>query len=1177
MSDAAPLSIPQDTRVRQRNASDPLNSAWVSANAGSGKTHVLTQRVVRLLLAGVPPTRILCLTFTKAAAANMSIRVFETLAHWTTLEDTALRAAITETGAPWPSATDLVAARRLFARTVETPGGLKIQTIHAFCERLLHLFPFEANVPASFEVLDDTRSADLLLRAREAALAEAMRPEGSPLGAAVALLAEGIGGDTFDKLIAEALMHRESLRASPAPDVLVVELAVLVGIDPDETPETIQTRIVEGGIPPRDWAAIARTLGADGGDKRKTGNRLAIVAAASPETRCDAYLDVFLTEGEPRKDSYLVKAFRAKNPDLAQALDDERERVAGLLGRLKAARLVGRTVALVAVAAAVLAHFDTLKRRRGLLDFDDLIERTRTLLKRSDAAWVLYKLDSGIDHILVDEAQDTSPAQWEILSAISDDFFAGAGRSSALRTFFAVGDEKQSIYSFQGARPDMFAAMKRHFSMAATDAQRRFEDVKLLLSFRSARAILSAVDRVFAHPPNAEGLSGDADTPQPHEALRRFPGLVEIWPPVFVTSIEEPRDWRLPVDVVDPGQPPVVLARRIADAIARWTGPGSTETVAEGDGGRRPMRPGDVMILVRARGPIFEALIRALKERKVPVAGADRLALTQHIAVMDLMAAGRAALNPDDDFTLACVLKSPLIGLDDDDLIRLAPGRKESLIEALRASDDARHRAAWRSLRHWQDQAGALTPFDFYMQLLSADGGRRNLLSRLGPEAGDAMDEFVALALAHERDGAPSLLAFLARLQGAELSVKRDMEAAGDAVRVMTVHAAKGLEAKVVILPDTCGAPTGRHDPKLFKIEAPGAAEGPLLWSPRSDADAGPVGGARAAARQRAIEEYHRLLYVAMTRAEERLYVAAFCGEKGVPQGCWYDMIAQAELPLDEVPAFWNPQETVRRLADRGPVEPVKITLPSSPIEKEVLPGWLWQPAPAEAEDEEPPVRPSNPLGAADQFAPVAWSFRDRHPSTRRASLDHDDGGHDVVRKPVPTFRHHALAAGRLMHKLLLHLPDVDPARRREVAARFLHAQASGIEAERHPAMIDQALAVIEDPRLQPLFGAASRAEVAVAATVRLTAGRSIEVAGQIDRIGVTPDAVHIADYKTGRPADDLLPRHLIQLALYRAAVEPLYPGRPVRCHLVWTAGPRAVEIDPAALDEAMAVLAARA
>ena len=399
------------------------------------------------------------------------------------------------------------------------------------------------------------------------------------------------------------------------------------------------------------------------------------------------------------------------------------------------------------------------------------------------------------------------------------------------------------------------------------------------------------------------------------------------------------------------------------------------------------------MILVRSRGAFFEAMIRALKERGVPVAGADRLSLTEHIAVMDLMAAGRAALCPDDDFTLACVLKSPLIGLDDDDLMALAPAPKGHAAQGARGSR-TRHRTGAPPAGSTAGRSGRpgsrLSASTRNCSARTAGGG--TLLGRLGPEAGDAIDEFVALTLAHERDGAPSLLAFLARLEGADLSIKRDMEAAGNAVRVMTVHAAKGLEAKIVILPDTCGVPSGRHDPKLFRLD-PEAAGGTqaILWSPRADADAGPVAAARDAVRQRAIEEHNRLLYVAMTRAEERLYVAGYCGEKGRSGRLLvrHDRGRRARGRAGAGLLGPGPSPCCGWATAAGGFG---RRLPHGAARcrsRRPCPTGCTAPRPDEAAAVEPPIRPSNPLGAADQFAPVEWTFGDR----RRGGAPRRPGG----------------------------------------------------------------------------------------------------------------------------------------------------------------------------------------
>ena len=1157
----ARIELPLETRQSQGRASDPAGSAWVSANAGSGKTFVLTQRVVRLLLGGVAPSRILCLTFTKAAAATMSIRVFDTLAAWVTLDDAALRAAIVETGAPSPGADELARARRLFARTVETPGGLKILTIHAFCEKLLHNFPFEANVAARFTVIEDTRQAELMSRAKERVLAQAVAETDTPLGRAVEELGRLLPPGTFEELIEEASRHAatlaEHLRQEGGREALGRKLDLALGTG-GLSLQAIEQSMLEDGLPRSEWDGIGKHLMAVSGKGSGVGEALVNAAAATDDTRLAAYLDVFLTQKlEPRKDTYLAKAIRQAEPTLCAAIDAERDRLAGLLPRQRAARAHAQTMALLTVAGAILDGYETLKRRRGLLDFSDLIERSRMLLARSDAAWVLYKLDAGIDHVLVDEAQDTSPGQWEILQAITRDFFAGEGQSRTARTFFAVGDEKQSIYSFQGARPAMFEATHQDYKKRAAGAGLPFQSVRLNLSFRSASTVLDIVDRVFAHGDNARGLVAGPDKAPPHIALKgKLPGLVEIWPAVGPTLAADPADWRLPVDVPDAAAPTVTVARRIADAIAGFIAPGSGETVFDGHSKlRRPVRAGDVLILVRSRNAFFDAVIRALKERDVPVAGADRVNLTEHIAVMDLMAAGRAALLPDDDLTLACVLKSPLVGLDDDDLLRFAPRRgDDSLRAALEGSNHPDDRAAAGRLAVWREWAVTLTPFGFYTRLLGQDGGRKAILGRLGPEAGDVVDEFMALTLAHERDGAPSLLAFLARLEGATLSIKRDMEAAGDAVRVMTVHAAKGLEAKIVFLPDTCGAPSGRHDPKLFTLgEVEDADLSLLVWSPKADADPPAVAATRIKGREAAMEEHRRLLYVALTRAEERLYVAGFHGESGPKPGSWYDMMMAADLGVETAPAPWNLGETVLRRSDI--MEAAAVKLPAEPGRHPVeLPGWITRPAPREA-PVAPPIRPSNALGAADQPG--------------RGDADGEDD-------PRPLGRREAAAAGRLIHSLLQHLPGIAPAHRRDAGHRFLGARGRGFTPGQREDMLDKAMGVLGEAILAPLFGPGSQAEVALAARVVLPDGRAIDLNGQVDRIAVTPDAVLIADYKSGAPREEAATpaSYVTQLALYRLAVAPLYPNRPIRAFLVWTNGPGVTELTPETLDQAVGRLA---
>lgn len=1149
------LTIPADTRAQQARASDPRASAWVSANAGSGKTFVLSRRVVRLLLDGVDPSTILSLTFTKAAAANMANRVFEILAGWVSLDDAALAAALAEIDGVAPSPERMEAARRLFARAVETPGGLKIQTIHAFCERLLHLFPFEANVSAAFEVLDDAGAAEMLAEARYGLLATAAaHPDGDDARALAAV--EAVAGQAgFDPLMEQALGlrawlgrqigDRDGLRATRS------RLATALGVDPDETAEDVARTIVTGGLPASEWPSVADTIGAFAPTDRKQADLLRAAAAADDVTAAARiYGTIFLTADDQPRKSIVTQAVRKAHPSLAARLDAEQARVDVLVKRRKAVDALGNTLALLHLAEAISRRYERAKSARGLLDFDDLVARTLTLLSRADAAWVLYKLDQGIEHILVDEAQDTSQAQWDILRAIADEFTAGRGSNPRVRTVFAVGDAKQSIFSFQGADPQAFETTRRRFGERFEDLRRaaadplrwRFEDVRLHLSFRSAPDILTAVDTVFGQPEHFHGLSWDpGETATVHASARRdAPGRVEIWPLETPVAAVEQDAWARPLDMPDEAAPPVRLARRIAAQIHRWS------TIGDDTG--RIVRPGDVLILVRSRGAFFEAMIRALKQRDVAVAGADRLALTTHVAVMDLIALGRASLLPQDDLTLACVLRSPLFGIAEAELFELAAGRDGSLARAL-AARAARGEQPWSAiqakLEAWRHLARRSGPFAFYAAVLGPGGGRPGMLRRLGSEAGDAVDEFLRLALDHEQRRVPSLSRFLAAVEGADITVRRDMEAGRDEVRVMTVHGAKGLEAPVVFLADTCTVPL--NTARILFLGG-GEVTGVPVWSRSKGSDPTAVQRARDDEAQRIRGEYNRLLYVGMTRAKDRLVVAGFVTARGRGDGCWYDMIHRALAPLGtQVPAEDGQGEVLR--FQTQPFPPAEAR-PATPAGREAVerPGWLDRPVAGDA-------APASPLS----------------PSKALAAADADPRAADTP------FLRAARAVGILVHRMLELLPPLPPAARAGAALALADSHAADLSPERRERLVDQVLALLADGRLQALFGPDSRAEAALAGTLPGPAAR--RVSGQVDRLAVTADEVIVADYKTtARPPDSAaqVPEgYVAQLAVYRALMQQVAPGRRVRCLLIYTSGPSVLEIPDARLDAALARITA--
>ncbi len=1149
------IVVPPVTRLAQARASDPRASAWVSANAGSGKTTVLAYRVIRLLLDGVDPARILCITFTKAAAANMSARVFGTLGKWVSLPEEELAAEVAKVDGASPPRDRLRRARRLFACAVETPGGLKIQTIHAFCERLLHLFPFEANVAARFEVLDDLGKAELLARARAEVLARAEGTIDPALAEALATVNEASSEDRFEGLVACAMkltgFLREEARGEEGLAALRPRMAEALGLSPDATRPNIVRDFLDGGFPRSEWPAAAAELLAGSSNEKKRGQELDHAARATDDdVALEYYTCVMVTSdgAKPRADGqFLTSAFVKRLPALAAALQAESRRVFDGLDRLRAVEALDRTMALMRIADAIAGRYEAAKVARGALDFDDLIGRTAALLSRSDAAFVLYKLDRGIDHILVDEAQDTSEAQWSILRAIAEDFVAGEGRTTKPRTIFAVGDPKQSIFSFQGAAPAVFEDMRRIFGtriLALKEAQPsrwEFHDESLNLSFRSAPEILQAVDRVFGIAEHYSSLAFAAPVATSHSSARiGAPGLVEVWDTEKPVVVPDPDAWAKPLDEPEAGAPAVRLALRIADLLARWQ--------TEGDETGRRIRPGDVLILVRQRNAFFEAVIKALKDRGVPVAGADQLKLTRHIAVLDLVALGRASLLPEDDLTLACLLKSPLVGLTEEDLLRAAWDRGDSSLAATvaeLAATDPLFAMVQEKLDRWRERARQCGPFAFYAGVLGPEGGRRAMLSRLGAEARDAVDEFLRLALEHEQRQPPSLSLFLAGLEGVDLTIRRDMDDRADEVRVMTVHGAKGLEAPVVFLADTCTAPDGKKDDPLLMV--PDATGGALpVWSAGKKYDCAATSAARARLHAAAWQEYHRLLYVGMTRAKDRLYVCGFEGQNKRTPGCWYEMVS---VTLDPVMATVElPGGVSVRRYQTKPFPPPTPAEPRVAAARDSADtSWLTR-AIAPEPPARPPVRPSSALDAAD-----------------------------APQRAVDTpFLREARLAGTVTHALLESLPACDPAHRREAAAALAAVRGAALPPERRTRLVDEVLALLADPALAALFGPGSRAEAPLSGRLPLgPGGAMVAVSGQVDRLAVTPEEVLVADYKTRATppasAEDVPQSHVAQLAVYRALLSRLFPGRTVRCLLVWTSGPAVMTIPGAALDTALA------
>ncbi|CAN1562688.1 RecB ATP-dependent exoDNAse (exonuclease V) beta subunit (contains helicase and exonuclease domains) [Paracoccaceae bacterium] len=1091
--------------LAQMKAAHPDRNTWLLANAGSGKTKVLTDRVARLLLNGVEPQHILCLTYTKAAASEMQNRLFQRLGAWAMKPDDDLRRDLLELGEEEMAAPRLARARQLFARAIETPGGLRIQTIHSFCASLLRRFPLEAGVPPGFTEMDD-RAARLMRAEIVEELADRLAPD------VVGRVTSVYSGEDFTKLINQIARDRAAF-AQPQDEAEVWRMFGL----PDGFTATKLLSEVFLGDEVRWLPDVIGLLAAGSANDVKAAEKLGRLDLVTPTLAGLEVLESVLLFGTGTKDP--DKYFTAKigdfpTQDTRKRLGDLTDRLNTLMARVETARqprltllAAQKTLVLHQFAAAFLPVYAARKAARGLLDFEDLIDRARSLLTDpARAAWVLYRLDGGIEHILVDEAQDTSPDQWELIESLAAELTAGQGASNRQRTLFVVGDKKQSIYSFQGADVAAFDRKRDFFRSRLADGAGLVEGT-LSHSFRSSPAILTVVDQTFTEA-ERDAIGGESS----HQAFNEtLAGRVDVWPVVESPEKPEKGVWFEPLDLPHPEDAEVRLARDLAARIKALVDSGEQIPVVPRNGGpaTRPVHYGDFLILVQRRSPLFHEIIRACKALALPIAGADRLKLGGEMAVKDLSALLSFLDTPEDDLSLAATLRSPLCGWTEAELFKLAQGRKGYLWQALR--DATGHAETVDFLNDLRGQADFLRPYDLIERVLHRHDGRRKLLARLGAEAEDGIDELLSQALAYEVSDVPSLTGFLVWMETDDVEVKRQLDGEGHQIRVMTVHGAKGLEAEIVILPDT-----GDRDPpqgdELLRLP-----DRRVVWKvPAGERPQG-MAMAHADAQARALAERLRLLYVAMTRARCWLIVVAK-GEVKKPD-CWYNLIRAG---VNRAGGAVLDDGALRYSLGDWPTPLLQASGAKLPV---TLPGWVSEPL-------RDPARESQVLSPSDLGGAKALPGEPAQP-------DAD-----------------AKARGTALHLLLERLPLLDPARWAEMAAALIPDAALAAD------LLAEARLVLQDAHLSPLFAPDTLAEVAVTAPWQ---GRVL--AGSIDRLVIAADRVLIIDYKSNAvipETPDQVPEGILrQMGAYAHMLGAIYPDRRIDVAILWTRGPHLMPLDP--------------
>ena len=1100
--------------LAQIQASNPYDSTWLSANAGSGKTRVLTDRVARLLLEGVSPENILCLTYTKAAASEMQNRLFERLGKWAMLDDESLRISLTQLGIEQGlNKQTFKQARTLFARAIEVPGSLKIQTIHSFCSSLLRRFPLEAEVSPNFTEIDEWTTQALCTEILEKISTDEI---GS---VSLANFSKFVSDVNLIELLTDILKNRTVLSEFKSHSEIYSEFGLNSNVSFAEC--------LDNHFDSKDLKLI-KILGAamKNGGARDNASAKKLLSIESINLEFIKTLeDILLYKGSTTKRleySAKTNSFASKAV-LSKFLNSSIEQLNKLAERIEVFRQTRisyetseKICALYDFSRIFLSHYTNEKLLRGWLDFDDLILKTQNLLTDPTiAAWVLYRLDGGIDHILIDEAQDTSPTQWRIIEKLSQEFYTGEGsRDKINRTLFVVGDKKQSIYSFQGADTFELNRIQKNFKKRFGEAAKPLKELSLQYSFRSSPTILKFVDSILEKPEKKQE-SGLESSENHISFYSKLPGRVDLWP--SVEKAEQPKDteWQSPVDMPGKEDERVRLACLIASQINTLIS--SQSLIPERAGNdyvMRKIRAGDFLILVQRRSVLFHEIIKACKKRGLPISGADRLKLMEEIAVKDLIALLSFLSSPQDDLSLATVLKSPLFNWSEKELFDLAHDRQDRFLwEELKKRSDI-FTNEYSILNNLLSSIDYLRPYELLEKILNQYNGRANLISRLGAEAEDAIDALLSLSIDYERQETPSLTGFLSWVSTSGFEVKRQLSNQKNQIRVMTIHGAKGLESPIVILPETQKRKVEVRDKILTSDKI-------AVWNSKRGQATRNEEEIKSKKIRALEEERNRLLYVAITRAET-WFMAMSAGE--LDDKCWYEKIKNS-LQSSQAKKQNFPTGEGLRLEEGNWSSEIEEKKCQSPKSKNGLPDWIKK---TSFENEMQP----------------------------RYLIPSDLGGAKTLSKGNGLSEEEAALHGSRVHKLLELLPKYSPKDWPKHSLKMLKANRLFDGPPNVENAIQEALSVLTDPRLSYIFAKDVLSEVPFSA--QLPNLKNQKIYGIIDRLIVGSNNVQIIDFKTNstvpKTADKIPLGILRQLGAYKLAVEKIFPSKEVSCYILWTA-----------------------
>ncbi len=1139
----------------QRKAMQPHASALVGASAGTGKTYVLTRRFLRTLLEDeqTHPSDILAVTYTKAAATEMRNRLTTELLSWAVMSDEKLYQALVKLLEREPKQTELHRARALFPMVLDDPLGMRVTTIHSFCQSLLAQFPLEAGLPAGFGIIEGRDAKDLLQQSVSAMYVEAATPaDNAPYGWAFGYLSSMLGdktlGEVFGKFVEQRRRFQRLLDRYNTLDNLLYNLAEALGFDaPPQSPKVHQE------LCNKHLANLQRQRGwlnefADALGECTTKQAPKTMAAIRTFTQASDLFSQqqglkmlqreFLTAANTPKKAVVSAKIKKAYPDFVEQVYSFQELLIAQLEEINSLDTFLKTAAFLVLADKVLYHYKDSKTTQGLVDFEDLVRQTLELLRGGDGRtlWVRYKMDGRISHVMLDEAQDTDSDQWDILRHLIDDFFTGSGQHQGTlpRTFFAVGDTKQAIYRFRGAERHVFDGMLTEVSTMATAINHEVRSVDLNTSFRSSDAILDVVDSIFKAENHRYAVDGKTE-PLQHIAQKiGAGGRIEVWPlyekePTDKTA-EDNNKWRLPIVNEDDNQE-LHQRERLHKDIAQHLKMLLTEERPILSETGKPLQAGDVLVLCRARTHM-QTFIQALADQGITATQSGEMVLDEHPAIADILAVLRFLANPSDSLSLVHGVRSPLFGIDDNGLEEWRKSIKDgnSYWAALYGMLDEPYVSIASIIKTLLQTVDIATPHQTILKILDTTNGRSKLAysytgDTTGAAAqaqGEAIDGLLDAALDYGRNNNASLTGFLNWFDRGGLSIKLEAAPNPNAVRVMTAHGSKGLEAPMVIIPDAAGAfyRQSNREQQLWQIDPITNEDTLFLYGLTSENRTELQQQLLDAEKQRVFEDEMRLLYVALTRACERLIIGGVGTskkDKSAPES-WYDILLNQ---IEGQPNWWLDKETGKLIYEKPAlfIEQQGEELISSPLLDTPLPEWINQPADKES--------------VTDNF--VATMFAD----------DKIDRSKDLL-APIT---HDKYRRGVLVHRLLEVLPFKDKAERSKSGNAFLKHVAADLDDTIRQQLLKEACAVIDAHPF--LYNDSTHTEVELAASVN---GKQIS-GGRVDCLNVTDKEVTIIDYKTNGVVPKVMPAsYRKQLAFYKDAATCIWPNRKIKCAIIWTA-----------------------